>query len=82
MTFTTPDILIVEDEELNRDIMARRLQSSEYHLRFAEDGQQALDQVAEKRELLQQDGIHPTAEAQPQIMMNIWKGLQPLLDQR
>ena len=49
MTFTTPDILIVEDEELNRDIMARRLQSSEYNLRFAEDGQQALDQVAEKK---------------------------------
>lgn len=49
MTFITPDILVVEDEELNRDIMARRLQSSEYSLRFAADGQQALDQVAEKK---------------------------------
>lgn len=47
--FTIPDILIVEDEELNRDILARRLQGKEYNLRFAEDGQQALDQVAEKK---------------------------------
>ena len=38
-----------------------------------------LDQVAEKRELLQQDGIHPTAEAQPQIMKNVWVGLEPML---
>lgn len=38
-----------------------------------------LDQVAEKRELLQQDGIHPTAEAQPQIMKNVWMGLEPML---
>jgi len=49
MTLIAPDILIVEDEELNRDIMARRLQSSEYSLRFAADGQQALDQVAKKK---------------------------------
>ena len=43
---------------------------------------QMLDQVADYRELLQDDGMHPTAEAQLQIMMNIWKGLQPMLDQR
>ncbi|VAW59085.1 hypothetical protein MNBD_GAMMA11-2600, partial [hydrothermal vent metagenome] len=49
MYFTTPDILIVEDEEFNRDIMARRLQSCNYQLRFAVDGQQALDMVAEKQ---------------------------------
>ena len=49
MYFTTPDILIVEDEEFNRDIMARRLESCNYNLRFAEDGQQALDKVAEKQ---------------------------------
>jgi acyl-CoA thioesterase-1 len=30
--------------------------------------------------LLQPDGIHPTAEAQPKIMMNIWAGLKPMLD--
>lgn len=38
-----------------------------------------LDGVAENAELMQQDGIHPTAEAQPRVMMNIWQGLQPML---
>ena len=38
-----------------------------------------LDQVAENRDLLQADGIHPTAEAQPQIMNNLWAGLKPML---
>ena len=49
MTFTTPDILIVEDEELNRDIMSRRMESTNYSIRFAEDGEQALEQVAEQK---------------------------------
>lgn len=35
--------------------------------------------VAEHAELMQQDGIHPTAEAQPKVMMNVWQGLQPML---
>ena len=38
-----------------------------------------LTQVSEKRALIQQDGIHPKAEAQPQIMKNVWAGLEPLL---
>lgn len=38
-----------------------------------------LDQVAENRELMQEDGIHPTAAAQPQIMNNVWVGLEPML---
>jgi acyl-CoA thioesterase I len=38
-----------------------------------------LDKIAENRELMQQDGIHPKAEAQPQLMNNIWQGLHPLL---
>lgn len=42
---------------------------------------QMLDEVADYRELLQDDGIHPRAEAQPQIMMNIWSGLEPMLEQ-
>lgn len=49
MLFTKPDILIVEDEELNRDIMARRLGSEQYDIRFAVDGQKALDEVAIKK---------------------------------
>ena len=39
-----------------------------------------LDQVAEKAALMQADGIHPTAEAQPQIMQNVWAGLEPMLE--
>ena len=38
-----------------------------------------LDQVAENRELMQEDGIHPKAEAQSQIMKNVWVGLEPML---
>ena len=44
-----------------------------------------LDQVAEHRELLQDDGIHPRAEAQPRIAQNVWAVLEPMLqkpDQR
>ena len=39
-----------------------------------------LDQVAEHRELMQEDGMHPKAEAQPQIMKNVWAGLRPMLE--
>lgn len=35
--------------------------------------------VAETRDLMQPDGIHPAAEAQPVILDNIWPVLQPLL---
>jgi len=38
-----------------------------------------LDQVAENRELMQEDGIHPKAEAQSQIMQNVWLGLEQML---
>lgn len=38
-----------------------------------------LEGVAEHPEFMQQDGIHPTAEAQPKVMMNIWQGLLPIL---
>lgn len=38
-----------------------------------------LDGVAERRELFQPDGIHPTAEAQERLLANVWKALGPLL---
>jgi acyl-CoA thioesterase-1 len=38
-----------------------------------------LDGVADRRELFQPDNLHPTAEAQPLILDNVWKGLAPLL---
>ena len=39
-----------------------------------------LDQVSDHRALMQEDGIHPTAAAQPQILTNVWPHLQPLLE--
>jgi acyl-CoA thioesterase-1 len=38
-----------------------------------------LDNVAEHPELMQADGIHPTAAAQPRVMSNIWSQLEPML---
>ena len=38
-----------------------------------------LDDVADNGELMQADGMHPTAAAQLQVMKNIWAGLEPLL---
>jgi len=38
-----------------------------------------LDGFANRRELFQSDGIHPTAEAQPLILQTVWKALRPLL---
>jgi acyl-CoA thioesterase-1 len=38
-----------------------------------------LDGIADKQDLFQPDNLHPTAAAQPIIMNNVWKGLEPLL---
>ncbi|MGI1678634.1 MAG: arylesterase [Cellvibrionaceae bacterium] len=38
-----------------------------------------LDKIAIYPELMQQDGIHPTAKAQPQLLENIWPHLEKLL---
>ena len=56
----------------------------ELYLRLADRFQlplvaKMLDNVAENRELMQADGMHPKAEAQSQVMENIWTGLMPLL---
>lgn len=40
---------------------------------------QMLNQVSDYRELLQEDGMHPTARAQPQIVDNVWDKLEPML---
>lgn len=39
-----------------------------------------LEGVADQPQLMQDDGIHPTAEAQPKILETVWLELQPLLD--
>jgi len=38
-----------------------------------------LDGIATHPELMQDDGLHPRAEAQPRLFENIWKYLQPML---
>lgn len=38
-----------------------------------------LDGVATRSELMQRDGIHPTAEAQPRLLDNVWPLLESLL---
>jgi acyl-CoA thioesterase-1 len=39
-----------------------------------------LADVAEVPELMQSDGLHPTEDAQPLILDNLWPVLEPLLD--
>ncbi len=38
-----------------------------------------LDGIAIRPELMQADGIHPKAEAQPMMLENIWTDLEPML---
>jgi acyl-CoA thioesterase-1 len=38
-----------------------------------------LEGVATRPELMQEDGLHPVASAQPQVLDNVWKELEPLL---
>lgn len=38
-----------------------------------------LDGVATNASLVQADNLHPTAEAQPRLLDNVWRGLVPLL---
>lgn len=35
--------------------------------------------VADDRELMQADGLHPKAQAQPRILENVWPSLDPLI---
>ena len=41
-----------------------------------------LQDVGEHRELFQADGLHPTAQAQPVILQNVWQKLLPLLQKQ
>lgn len=44
-----PKILLVEDNEMNRDVMFRLLSRRGYQVVFAEDGEAALDQASLER---------------------------------
>jgi acyl-CoA thioesterase-1 len=38
-----------------------------------------LEGIADRRDLMQRDGIHPTAAAQSRLLENVWPALRPLL---
>jgi len=38
-----------------------------------------LDTMADRRALFQADQMHPTAQAQPLLLENVWKVLRPML---
>lgn len=40
-----------------------------------------LEDIALNQQLMQSDGIHPTADAQPIILDNVWSALEPLLEE-
>ncbi len=44
-----PKILIVEDNDLNRDMLSRRLERTGYEVTTANDGQAGLDAIAQAR---------------------------------
>lgn len=39
-----------------------------------------LDGIYDQANLMQGDGIHPTEEAQPKLLENVWPALEPLLE--
>ncbi|OGT77120.1 MAG: hypothetical protein A2W76_07145 [Gammaproteobacteria bacterium RIFCSPLOWO2_12_47_11] len=43
-------------------------------------GRFILDGIGDNPDLMQSDGIHPTVQAQPIMLENIWPDLEPLLD--
>jgi acyl-CoA thioesterase I len=38
-----------------------------------------LDKIALDPALMQEDGLHPNARGEPQVLENVWRGLEPLL---
>ncbi|KTG27079.1 arylesterase [Idiomarina sp. WRN-38] len=40
-----------------------------------------LEDIALNKQLMQSDGIHPSAEAQPIILENVWSELEPMLEE-
>jgi len=38
-----------------------------------------LAEVVAERDLMQEDGLHPTAEAQSQLLATVWAQLKPLI---
>lgn len=41
-----------------------------------------LDKVALNPDLMQEDGLHPNARGEPQVLETVWRGLEPLLKKK
>lgn len=46
---SAPRLLLVEDNEMNRDMLSRRLHRAGFDTLLAQDGEQALEQIAAQR---------------------------------
>jgi two-component system cell cycle response regulator DivK len=55
-------ILLVEDNEMNRDMLSRRLERRGYQVAIAVDGQQGLDMASDKPELILLDMSLPVVD--------------------
>lgn len=51
--------------------------AEQYHLPFVPF---LLEGVAQNWDLVQADGVHPTAAAQPKLLDNVWQVLKPILE--
>jgi acyl-CoA thioesterase-1 len=38
-----------------------------------------LEGMAQQRDMFQADGLHPTAQAQPILLENVWRVLEPMI---
>ena len=54
-----PKILLVEDNEMNRDMLSRRLQRRGYEVLIAVDGEQGVAQAARRAARPDPDGHEP-----------------------
>ncbi len=74
----TASILVVDDNELNRDLLARRLKQQEFTVSTASDGQEAIDQMAqEKFDLVLLDIMMPNVNGYQ--VLEYMKGEQTLI---
>jgi DNA-binding response OmpR family regulator len=86
MSDTEALVLVVDDNEMNRDMLSRRLRRQDYEVEVAEDGEQALKMVKEKNydlvlldimmpnisgyEVLEKIKADPETQALPVIMIS------------
>ncbi len=78
-----PKILLVEDNEMNRDMLSRRLVRNDFEVAIAVDGQQGIDlAVSENPDVILMDMSLPVVdgwEATRQIKSNADTGSIPII---